>query len=314
VIALRRIDHVCLRVADLDEAAQRWAIQFGLTERGRGPGRAFLRCGYEPYSLELVAAADPGFDHQAFELARGCSLGDAAAHLDRCRVAYELRDGGLHCADADGFGVELVPYRRADDPYPDVARATTELPGFRPRKLGHANLLTGDLGGQTAFYTDVLGLRISDRLGDEGRWLRCNADHHVLALVAKGYPHIHHIALELVDWGEIRVALDHLAQHGRWVAWGPLRHGLGRNLSAYVRIPEEELFVEVFCDIEQLEPDHQPRDWSDDAHSSNVWGILPPRSYFRFDRAAVEAEREGREALGEGLPPPEDALTVEGRD
>jgi catechol-2,3-dioxygenase len=34
VIALRRIDHVCLRVADLTEASSLWSIQFGLTERG----------------------------------------------------------------------------------------------------------------------------------------------------------------------------------------------------------------------------------------------------------------------------------------
>ncbi|HEY1369585.1 MAG TPA: VOC family protein [Gaiellaceae bacterium] len=302
MLALRRIDHVCLRVADLDGAARRWSIQFGLTERERHATRAFLACGYEPYSLELVEEGEPGFDHHAFELARGCSLGDAAAHLDRHGVAYEQRDGALHLADADGFGVELVPYRASDDPRPDVARSTTELHGFRPRKLGHTNFLTGELAAETAFYTDVLGLRITDRLGDEGVWFHCNADHHCLALVNKGYSHVHHLALELVDWGEIRVALDHLAQHGRWLAWGPLRHGLGRNLSAYVRIPEEELFVEVFCDIEQLEPDHEPRDWPDDAHSSNVWGILPPRSYFRFDRAAVEAEREGLEALGKGIP------------
>ncbi|MBV8733667.1 MAG: hypothetical protein JO120_02685, partial [Solirubrobacterales bacterium] len=96
--------------------------------------------------------------------------------------------------------------------------------------------------------------------------------------------------------------LDHLAQHGRWLAWGPLRHGLGRNLSAYVRIPEEECLVELFSDMEQLEPDHEPRDWPDDVRSSNTWGILPPRSYFRFDQAAVEAERRGLEALGAPLP------------
>ena len=313
VLALRRIDHVCLRVANLDDAVARWTIQFGLTERERNGSRAFLACGYEPYSLELVQEGEPGYDHQAFELARSCSLGDATAHLDRKGIAYEHRHGALHLADADGFGVELVPYRPAGDPRPDVARSTTEIHGFRPRKLGHTNVLTGDLAGQTAFYTEVLGMRITDRLGDEGTWLHCNADHHVLALVGKGYPHIHHIALELVDWGEIRVALDHLAQHGRWIAWGPLRHGLGRNLSAYVRIPEEELFVEIFCDMEQLEPDHEPRDWPDDAHSSNVWGILPPRSYFRFDRAAVEAEHEGLEALGKGLPPADDT-TLTGRE
>ena len=313
MIALRRIDHVCLRVADVAEASHRWSMQFGLTERERRGNRAFLRCGYEPYSLELVEEGDPGFDHHAFELARSCSLGDAAAHLDRQGVSYEQRDGTLHLADPDGFGVELVPYLPNDDPRPDIARSTVELHAFRPRKLGHTNFLTANLAGQSVFYRDVLGMRVTDRLGDEGTWFHCNADHHVLAFVGKGYPHCHHLALELVDWGEIRIALDHLAQYGRWVAWGPLRHGLGRNLSAYVRIPEEELFVEIFCDMEQLEPDHEPRDWPDDAHSSNVWGILPPRSYFRFDRAAVEAERNGLEALGKSLPPADD-VSLTGRE
>ncbi|MEI7761381.1 MAG: VOC family protein [Thermoleophilia bacterium] len=303
MIALRQIDHVCLRVADLDEAVARWTIQFGLTERRREKNRAFLACGYEPYSLELLAEGEPGFDHQAFELASDCSLDVAAAHLDRHGVSYVVREGSLHLADADGFGLALLPHRSADDRWPDVARSTTVLPGFRPRKLGHTSVLAGDLAAQTAFYRDVLGMRITDRLADVGAWLHCNADHHVVALVGQGNPHFHHLAFEVVDWGEIRVALDHLAQHGRWVSWGPLRHGLGRNLSVYIRIPEEELFVEIFADMEQLESDHVPRDWPDDVHSSNVWGILPPRSYFRFDQAAVEAERTGLEARGEGLPP-----------
>jgi hypothetical protein len=147
-------------------------------------------------------------------------------------------------------------------------------------------------------------MRVTDRLGDEGVWLHVNADHHTVALVGKGHAHFHHLALELIDWGELRVALDHLAQHGRWLGWGPVRHGLGRNLAAYVRIPEEACFVELYSDMEQLEPDHRPRDWPDDAHSSNTWGILPPRSYFRFDPVAVESERQGLEAQGHPLPAP----------
>ena len=54
--------------------------------------------------------------------------------------------------------------------------------------------------------------------------------------------------------------------------------------------------------MEQLTADHEPRTWPDDAHSSNTWGILPPRSYFRFDPAAVDWERQGLEALGHPLP------------
>jgi catechol-2,3-dioxygenase len=299
VLALRRIDHVCLRVADLGEAVPRWCVQFGFTESRREGGRSYLRCGYEPYSLELVEGDAPGFDHHAWELARELTLADAAEQLERAGVEFAQADEGLMLEDPEGNGVQLMPHRpTGDDFWPDVARSTTELPGFRARKVGHTNFLTSELEEQTAFYTDVLGMRITDRLGSAGVWLHINADHHVLAFVDKGYAHFHHVALELVDWGEIRVALDHLAQHGRWLAWGPLRHGLGRNLSAYVRVPDEDCFVEIFCDVEQLEPGHEPREWPDDAHSSNVWGILPPRSYFRFDAEAVEAERQGLEALG----------------
>ena len=302
MISLRRIHHVCLRVDDLDAAARRWSIQFGLTECDRRDGRAFLACDYEPYSLELVPDAVPGHDHTGYELARGITLDDAAAHLTGLGVDHHRTDDAVHLQDPDGAGIELRPYERSADPRPPIARSTTTLPGFHPRKLGHVNSLTGDLAGMTRFYCDVLGMRVTDRLGDEGTWLHINADHHTVALVEKGYPHLHHLAFELIDWGELRVALDHLAQHGRWLAWGPVRHALGRNLSAYVRIPEEECFVELFSDMEQLEPDHEPRDWPDDAHSSNTWGILPPRSYFRFDAAAVQAEREGLEALGYPLP------------
>ncbi|HWD74945.1 MAG TPA: VOC family protein [Solirubrobacteraceae bacterium] len=302
MISLRRIHHVCLRVDDLDAAARRWSVQFGLTERERRERRAFLACDYEPYSLELVEAAPVGHDHTGYELARGTTLQDAAAHLDAAGVEHRREDGSIHLRDPDGAGIELQPYAPPDDPRPPIARFTTTVPGFHPRKLGHVNALTGDLAGMTRFYCDVLGMRVTDRLGDEGTWLHINADHHTMALVGKGYAHLHHFAFELVDWGELRVALDHLAQHGRWLAWGPVRHALGRNLAAYVRIPEEECFVELFSDMEQLESGHEPRDWPDDAHSSNTWGILPPRSYFRFDAAAVEAEREGLEALGHPLP------------
>ena len=43
MIEIRRIDHVALRVANLDEAEHRWAIQFGLTEVERVGHHAFLR-------------------------------------------------------------------------------------------------------------------------------------------------------------------------------------------------------------------------------------------------------------------------------
>jgi catechol-2,3-dioxygenase len=300
LISLRRIDHVALRVADVDEAAPRWAIQFGLTQRSREGGRALLSCDDEPYALELIEGGQPGHDHTGFELRRTCSPQDAKRHLDAHGVAFEEREGCLFLADPDGNGVQLLPYRELspEQRLTPHARPTTTLPGDHPRKLGHVNFLTGAFRENVTFYTDVLGMRLTDYLGEGGVWLHINADHHVMALIDKGAPHFHHLAFDLVDFGQMRVALDHLARHGRWLGWGPTRHGVGGNIASYVRIVEEECFVELYVDMEQIDIDHEPRRWPDDRFSSNTWGPLPPRSYFRFDEAAIASERESLETLG----------------
>ena len=57
-----------------------------------------------------------------------------------------------------------------------------------------------------------------------------------VAFLDKGYSHIHHVAFELTDWGEMRVALDHLGQHRRPIAWGPGRHTMAQNLGTVVAL------------------------------------------------------------------------------
>ena len=284
-MSLVGIHHVALRVFDLEDATERWTRQFGLTVSERLDERVRLRCSFEDYSLELIASGErPGFDHAGWQLARGVTASDLGA-------PEFLRD-------PDGHGVELVPWHEPESRFPDVARFSTELPGLHPRRLGHVNVVTEDVARLSSFYVDELGFRVSDRLGDEGVWLRLNADHHVYAMLQKEEAHFHHFALELRDMGEMRAMLDHLAKHGRWVVWGPGRHGVAASLFAYIRVPEEELIVELYADMEQLPPDHEPRDWDDTPHSSNVWGTLPPRTYFRFDAEAIEIERGQLQALG----------------
>jgi len=312
VIELRRIDHVCLRVADLDEASARWATQFGLRLCERDAQRVTLACDDEPCALELVLGGPAGLDHVAYELARACSIEQARAHLQEFGAAVTGNpDGSLQTLDSDGNGIQILPYRESESRLVAHARPVANPSPGHPRKLGHVNFLTGGLDDQVRFYTQALGMKLTDWLGEDGVWLHVDSDHHVMALINKGYPHFHHLAFDVVDIGQMRVALDHLGRHGRWLGWGPARHGVGGNIAAYVRIAEEACFVELYCDMEQLQRDHEPRQWPDNRYSSNTWGPLPPRSYFRFDKAAIDSERESLEALGTPLPPaPSEKETV----
>lgn len=304
------LHHAGLRVARLVEARQRWSHILGLHGESVGTDAALLRCTYEDYALYLrESTAAPGLDYVCYELVAGVTLDHAEAVLRERgaapeRVEVPVRGAALALTDPDGNGVRLVPRIRSTDTRPAEVRSSTRIPGWHPRKFGHVNFLTPDVKRQVRWYTEVLGFRVTDWIGDEGVWLHVDRDHHVLAFLEKGVAHIHHLAFELVDWGEMRVALDHLAQNGRHIVWGPGRHGMARNLFSYFRMREEAVFVELFADLEQLADDHQPRQFPDDPHSSNTWGILPPRTYFRFDQAALDAEDAQDYAYGRPVPSP----------
>jgi len=302
------LHHAGLKVSNLDEAFARWSHLLGLHGERISSSQAVLRCSHEEFALALRETHDtPFYDYACYELASGITLGDARRLLRESGQSVEetevpVRGKALKLADPDGNCVLLIERVEPADRRPSEVQYSDRMPGWHPRKLGHCNFLTANIKRQVEWYTGVLGFAVTDWIGEEGVWLHVNSDHHVLAFVDKGFAHIHHLAFELVDWGEQRVALDHLAQNKRNIVWGPGRHGMARNLFSYFRMPEEELFVEFFCDLEQLKEDHKVRNYPDDPHSSNTWGILPPRTYFRFDKQAIEAELAQSYAYGQPVP------------
>ena len=149
------------------------------------------------------------------------------------------------------------------------------------------------------FYRDVLGMGVTDYLGSEGVWLHINADHHVMALVGKTPAHFHHFALDLVDWGSCASPSTTSASTAAGSAGGPCATRSARTSAATCASPTSTCFVELYCDMEVLDLPHTAREWRDDPRGSNLWGILPPRSYFRFDEAAwnpsaISARRSAR--------------------
>ena len=94
---------------------------------------------------------------------------------------------------------------------------------FEVRKLGHVVLNVSDLEASVRFYTEVLGLRVSDRYPDSmvpgGMvFLRFNTDHHGVALVGGApkseHSSLNHFAFEVGTVDEVFRARAWLRRHG----------------------------------------------------------------------------------------------------
>ena len=92
---------------------------------------------------------------------------------------------------------------------------------FHIAKVGHVVLQVADLESATDFYTQVLGFKVSDVYPEEMMpggmvFLRCNTDHHCLALVGQGdgknaHRELHHLAFEVPTLAEVLRARDRLS-------------------------------------------------------------------------------------------------------
>ena len=97
-------------------------------------------------------------------------------------------------------------------------------PPFSLNKIGHVVLMVADLERSIAFYTGVLGFRVSDIYGEDMMpggmvFMRCNTDHHGVALIggAAGPENkrgLHHMAFEVGTLDEVFRARDFLRQCG----------------------------------------------------------------------------------------------------
>jgi len=143
---------------------------------------------------------------------------------------------------------------------------------FRVAKLGHVVLKVQDLERSVEFYTQILGFQVSDVYPETmvpGRmvFLRCNPDHHCLALVggAKGpnsFAELHHLAFEVASLDELYRARKHLRDHGVQISFEGRRRA-GCQVAVEFRDPDNHL-VELYWDVEQVGSTgavRPPEDW-----------------------------------------------------
>jgi len=157
----------------------------------------------------------------------------------------------------------------------------SKAPFVRPRRLAHILLFSSDVLRSIAFYSRVLGLRLSDRSGDGVAFMHGihGSDHHMIALAKSGGPGLHHLSWDVGSIHEVGLGAMQMADKGYSDGWGMGRHVLGSNYFHYVRDPWGS-YSEYSSDIDYIPVDF---DWEAADHPGHdafyVWGPTPPADF-----------------------------------
>jgi 2,3-dihydroxybiphenyl 1,2-dioxygenase len=240
----------------------------------------------------LVVTAED-FGSPAFfgwEVGDAAALNRLAARLEATGTAVERLSTALasqrRVAEAivfsDPAGNRLEAFHGAEvaaDPF----RPGRNISGFRtgPLGMGHAVLNVASLDDALPFYTDVLGMRISDFFTTPYRayFLHVNARHHSFALIETGKNSIHHLMMELCMMDDVGQGYDLALREPGRIATTLGRHINDQMLSFYSRTPSD-FFVEYGWGGRSIDP----ANWTPEevTHGASLWG---------HDRDWLETER-----------------------
>lgn len=300
-MAVQSLLSYALTVPDV-EAGRKFYATFGLLPGERDAALAFRCDGRDQDQVLLVEGPRKRLNHLRFG---GDEAGLAAIRARMAERGIAERDaphnafgGGLWLADPDGHAVNVRAEAAA--PWRSAAPFVINNPGHalrtgrgaprrhqvRPVRLGHVLLHTPDLARMTAFYTGILGLRVTDRVPGIIAFLHLagGGDHHVLALLHNERPGFHHASFEVDLPDEIGLGAQAVLEAGYGDGWGFGRHVLGSNFFHYLRDPWHSM-AEYFCDIDQIPGDGS---WRAEDHPAEDalyrWGPkLPPEFERNFE-------------------------------
>jgi len=293
MIDVKQIGHAVFETPDIEKSIAYYTKYLGLTLVERDGDTAFLACPFDYHSVILKRGASPAVTSLALQLSPDADL-DAFVDQTRAKgVKVELRSDAAPntpkaalVSDPSGLQVELFAAR-------PVHQRRAENHGVMPRKLGHTAFFTPDIQATVKFYTEVLGFRVSDWIGDFFVFMRCNPDHHAVNFLSRPQPGLHHIAFELNDWNHVKDACDLLGRHDLELTWGPGRHGPGHNIFTYHLNPDG-FTIEMFTELDTMSNESNgyfdPRPWHRDpvqrpkvwdptqVDTRNFWGISKPEA------------------------------------
>ena len=253
------LDALVFGVDDVPACSQ-YLLDYGLTSVGGGCFEAVDGTG-----VQILQRDDPSLPpplptktmlrKTVYRVADTDTIAAIAAELGRDREVRHLPGGAIESTDDLGFvlGFQLdsrkpvraqaevvnLPGAAANRPINHVAVADDA--DLRPLTLSHVVYFVPDEARATAFYTQRLGFRETDRLGGAGPFLRPagTPEHHTLFLIQtppflKG---CEHFTFHMAGPGAVMQAGSRFQAKGHASFWGPGRHRMGSNWFWYFKGP-----------------------------------------------------------------------------
>jgi len=154
-------------------------------------------------------------------------------------------------------------------------------------------MFTSDVARSLRFYTDVLGLRLSDYSGEFIAFTHGahSSDHHLLAFAKSDGPGLHHSSWDVSTFDEVGLGMQQMIDRGYPDGWGVGRHVIGSNYFRYVMDPWGS-FAEYSYDIDFIPADV---DWQAADHPPDdliyVWGPPMPDYFIVNHESAARRQK-----------------------
>lgn len=270
--AISEMGYLAMRTRDYDESLELATGALGLRVTLDAGDRAYLSAADTHHELVYVKGDTDGIDHIGL-------VAESAESLELIRLRLEsagfpiISRSPFERAIGDGFVVE-GPEGYLFHIYTGMSSFRHGPAAFGPDRYGHINIHPQNPTRMKDFLVDQLGFMVSDVIGrDFAYFVRCNPDHHGIALI-KGRGSLHHHAWQTQSIADLGRLGDRLFALGRRLIWGPVRHGAGHNIAAYYVEPNGTV-VELYTDLEQIYDNTRPPiEWEDDDRTwFNRWGV-----------------------------------------
>ncbi|MEU7862219.1 VOC family protein [Nonomuraea sp. NPDC049141] len=284
---ITHLRHVALAVPDYDKQRDFYSGVWGLTEVANDSGISFLAAEGSPerYVIRLRKAEEKRLDLVSFGAASPADV-DALAERLRAAEVRLITEPGKMDTPGGGYGFRFFDLDgRTIEVSADVAvrgHRKLEAKESVPVRLSHVVLNAPDIDATRTWYETHLGFALSDTLahphmGQVMHFMRCNPQHHSMAIARGPHASLHHVSFELRGLDEYMYGTGRLLRAGVHMIWGPGRHLAGDNTFSYFLDPHGNT-VEYTTELEELDEDA----WHPHVHDfsqpevTDQWGTANP--------------------------------------